>query len=142
MATPWLAALLLAAVAATVESPLPLGELPPQQLAKDRCALVLWERSTRRRVAMAEINPGSMRVLSGGVVATLTEASADGERVIGFAPRARYGVAGLQVETSLAIVANDAAAGGAIVRDGVITVTGSDGVAVVAPVAGIIGCGG
>ncbi len=141
MAFLWGLALLLA-TAAPIESPLPLGELPPQALAKDRCALVLWERSTKRRVAMAEINPGSIRVLSGTAVTMLPETAADGERVIGFAPHARYGDARLQVEISLAIVANDAAAGGAIIRDGVITVTGSDGAAVVAPVAGIVGCGG
>lgn len=140
MAISWLAALILAAAA--IESPLALGELPPQPLAKDRCALVLWERSTKRRVAMVEINPGGIRVLSDGTVATLPEVGADGERVIGFAPHARYGDARLKIETSLAIVANGNGAGGAIVRDGAITVTGSDGVAVVAPVAGIIGCGG
>ena len=144
MATPWIAALLLAAVAApvAVESPLTIGALPPLPLAKDRCALVLWERATRRRVAMIESNPGSVRVLSGGIITALPETSADGERVVGFAPHARYGDARLQVETSLAIVANDSGAGGALIRDGVITVTGSDGVAVVAPVAGIVGCGG
>ena len=144
MATPWIAALLLAAVAAPVamESPLPIGALPPLPLAKDRCALVLWERATRRRVAMIESNPGSVRVLSGGIITALPETSADGERVVGFASHARYGDARLQVETTLAIVANDSGAGGALIHDGVITVTGSDGVAVVAPVAGIVGCGG
>ena len=134
---------LIAAVlaAASPVSPLPLAELPPQPLGPSECALVLWERATGRRVAMLLARPGGIRVFSGGSIRNLPEIAADGDAVVGFVPHARFGDAALQVETSLAITASDAA-GSAIVRDGAITVTGADRMAVVAPVAGIAGCGG
>ncbi len=131
--------LLLLLAAVTAESPLPLAELAPQPLPKGECALVLWERATRRRVVMGFAQPATVLVNSQGVV-TLAQQSGDGDAVMGFRPHAVYASGTLRVELSLAIIANDGGAGGAVVRDGAITVTGADGVAVVAPVAGLVGC--
>jgi hypothetical protein len=140
MATYWLlTALLAAAVTAPVASPLPLTELPTQTLAKDECALVLWERATGRRVAMLMARPEVIRVVIGGVETFLPRTSSDGEPVVGFAPRAQFAGNDIRIATALTIVGNDVA-GSAIVRDGIISVTGSDGVEVIAPVAGIAGC--
>ncbi|KAB7648988.1 hypothetical protein [Polymorphobacter fuscus] len=134
-----LAAFLLAASATPVVSPLPLAELPTQKLAVNECALVLWDRATGRRIAMMLLNPEAIRVVSKGSALALPRKAGEGEAVAGFVPRAEYTDGTLRIVTDLAIVANDTP-GSAIVRDGVISVTDSDGVEVVAPVAGIAGC--
>jgi hypothetical protein len=121
-------------------SPLPLGELPPQVLAKQSCALFLWERATRRRVAMATVTPGRLRVVSGGATVDLAQTAGDGTAVLGFTPQARYAGTGLTVALDLVISPGDNGAGGAVIREGVIAVTGADGTTVVAPVAGLVGC--
>lgn len=140
MAAYWLVmALLVAAGTAPVASPLPLTELPTQTLAKDECALVLWERATGRRVAMLMARPEAIRVVFGGVETLLPRTTSDGEPVVGFAPRAQFSGSNIRIATVLTIVGNDVV-GSAIVRDGIISVTGSDGVEVIAPVAGIAGC--
>lgn len=140
MAATWLLmALLAAAGAAPGASPLPLTELPTQTLAKDECALVLWERATGRRIAMLTPRPEAIRVVVGGVETVLARTGSDGDPIVGFAPRAEFAGGGLRVATVLTIVANNVA-GSAVVRDGVISVTGIDGVEIVAPVAGLAGC--
>ncbi len=131
-------ALLLLAAAAPASSPLPLAELPPQVLAKGSCAMFLWERSSQHRVVMAIAEPATIRV-NAGSVQTLAQAGGDGAPVLGFRPHAVYGDDRLRVELSLAITADDA--GGAIIRDGAITVSMAGGDAVVSPVAGLVGCG-
>lgn len=127
-----------AAPAPDAESPLPLAELPPQVLPAGTCALFLWDRATRRRVLMATTSPSRIRIVHAGSMAVLDATSAEGETVFGFAPRARYKGPGFEIGLDLAIVANDA--GGAVIRDGSITFTAADGGAVVAPVAGLVGC--
>ena len=140
MAASWLLASLLAAGGVPpVASPLPLTELPVQTLAKDACVLVLWERATGKRIAMLTPGPDTIRVAIGGVEIVLGRTGADGDAVIGFAPRAQFAGGPLRIATVLTIVANDVAGSG-LVRDGVISVIGSDGIEVVAPVAGIAGC--
>ncbi len=120
------------------ESPLPLAELPPQVLPVGTCALFLWDRATRHRILMATTSPSRIRIVHAGKLTLVDAASADGEPVFGFAPRARYKAVGFEIGLDLAIVANDA--GGAVIRDGSITFTAADGGAVVAPVAGLVGC--
>lgn len=137
-----LAALLAAAIAppATV---LPLGELPPQVMAKNSCALFLWDRATKHRVVMmiAIPEPATIRVVRNGKTVTLAQIAAEGEPVLGFYPKSSFGDGNLKLDFDLAITRNDGVAGGGIIRDGVLTVTTSDGAAVVAPVAGLVGCG-
>ncbi len=139
----WLIALLLAAAApAAAPSSLPLDELPPQQLGKQSCALFLWERSTRRRLLMAVAAPLHIRVATAGKLRDLDGTPGTGEPVMGFAPRASFGAPPLAISWDLLIIPNDGSVGGAIVRDGTLTVTTADGSAIVAPVAGLIGCAG
>jgi hypothetical protein len=133
------ASLVAAAPAAAPQSPLPLAELPTQVLAVDECALVLWERATGRRIAMITLRPEAIRIASDGGVLVLPKTSAEGDTVAGFPARLRFSDGRMSIMTSLAIVANDVA-GSAIVRDGIISVTGRDGVEVVSSVAGIAGC--
>lgn len=129
-------ALLLASV-------LPLDELPPQVMAKNSCAMFLWDRASKRRVVMmvAVPEPAVVRVASGGKVMALAQIAAEGDKVLGFAPRSRFGDGRFEVAIDVEITANDGVVGGGVVRDGTLTVTQADGVAVVAPVAGLIGCG-
>lgn len=142
-------ALLLASVAATganakpeppalAASALPLAELPPQEMANGSCAMFLWERSTRRRVLMATAQPATVKVIHNGKATLLAQASAENAPVLGFTPIARYAGEAFSIGLDLTIDANEA--GNAIVRDGTLTYTAADGAAVVAPVAGIIGC--
>lgn len=132
-------ALLLAAATPSL-APLPLSELPPQVMAPHSCALFLWDRASRKRVLMALAAPARVRVAQDAAILDLPQARSEGDQVLGFAPRASFGDARLTVAVDLAITANDGAVGGAVVREGTITVTTPDGVAVVAPVAGLVGC--
>lgn len=132
--------LIFAAAALAAASPLPLRELPVQRLTAGDCALVLWERSTGRRVAMLVLRPDGIRIHHDGVVKTLPKISGNESAIGGFAPNARFGDGHIRIATALTIVAGDVA-GSAIIRDGMISVTEADGLEIVAPVAGIAGCG-
>ena len=100
--------------------------------------MFLWERSTRRRVLMATAQPPTAKVIHDGKTTLLALTSADSASVMGFASNAKYTGAAFSIGLDLSVDPNEA--GGAIVRDGTLTYTASDGSAVVAPVAGIIGC--
>jgi hypothetical protein len=134
-----LAALIATSPAVSPQSSLPLAELPTQVLAENECALVLWERGTGKRIAMLTLRPETIRIADAGGVQVLPKVSAEGEPVAGFSARMQFSDGKRSIMTSLAIVANDVA-GSAIVRDGIVSVTGLDGVEVVASVAGIAGC--
>ena len=130
-------ALLMAAVAPSA-SPLGLDELPPQNLAKNSCALFLWDRASQQRVVMATAAPAQILVVRRGKPVVLEQSAASGTTVLGFAPHATYGDGAAQIALDITVVA--AEGGGGVVRDGAITVTAGDGSSIVAPVAGIIGC--
>ncbi|PZN92195.1 MAG: hypothetical protein DCF31_17175 [Alphaproteobacteria bacterium] len=131
--------LLLAAAA--IASALPLGELPPQVLAKDQCAMFLWDRASERRVAMVLVKPLSLRVMRGASVVTLPASDAGtGEPVLGFPSGLRFGDTSGAIAIDAVIVPNDGGTGG-VVRDAIITMTLPTGEAIVAPVAGLVGCG-
>lgn len=119
-------------------SALGLSELPPQQLAPNSCALFLWDRTSEQRIVMAVARPAMVRVVRGGSTRDLAQLAADGGEVLGFAPHARYGAAGLTIGLDLEITPSEG--GGAVIRSGTVTVTEADGSAVVAPVAGLVGC--
>jgi hypothetical protein len=129
---------LLLATAAPLASPLGLDELPPQTLAKNTCALFLWDRASQQRVVMATAAPAQIMVMRRGKPVVLAQSGASGTAVLGFAPNAIYGEGAAQIAVDIIVVA--AEGGGGVVRDGAITVTGGDGSSIVAPVAGIIGC--
>ena len=130
-------ALLLAALAPSA-SPLGLDELPPQTLAKNSCALFLWDRASQQRVLMATAAPAQIMVMRRGKPVVLARAQSSGTAVLGFAPHATYGDGTAQIALDITVVA--AEGGGGVVRDGAITVTAGDGSSIIAPVAGIIGC--
>ncbi len=132
-----LLALLLAA-AAPLASPLGLDELPPQTLARNSCALFLWDRASQQRVVMATAAPAQIMVMRRGKPVVLPQSGASGTAVLGFAPHATYGDGAAQIALDITVFA--AEGGGGVVRDGAITVTAGDGSSIVAPVAGIIGC--
>lgn len=117
---------------------LPLAELPPQKLARGSCALVLWDKASRRRVAMATREPTALRIVHNGTLQLLAPTDAGGLAVAGFAPEAGFAGGGIRLRWQLAI---DSVAGGGIVRDGSLALTLADGTEIVTPVAGLIGCG-
>jgi hypothetical protein len=134
-----IAALIALQVAAAAPAAGPLSELPPQQLEPGRCALFLWDKASRQRIAMLSASPtASLRARIDGQLTDLPQASASGSAVMGFAPTARYRSAARQLDVALTILPTGS--GGAVVRDGSLTITESDGSALVIPVAGILGC--
>ncbi|OYQ24034.1 hypothetical protein CHU93_16550 [Sandarakinorhabdus cyanobacteriorum] len=134
-----IAALIALQVAAAAPAAGPLTELPPQQLEPGRCALFLWDKASRQRIAMLSASPtASLRARIDGQLIDLPQASASGSAVMGFAPNARYRSAARQLDVAVTILPTGS--GGAVVRDGSLTVTEADGSALVIPVAGILGC--
>lgn len=123
---------------APIPVPGPLSELPPQTLEPGRCALFLWDKASRQRIAMLSPAPAALRARIDGQLTDLPQASASGTAVMGFAPTARYRSAARQFDVALTILPTGT--GGAVVRDGTLTITESDGSALVIPVAGILGC--
>ena len=115
-----------------------LAELPPQQLAPGQCALCLWDRASGRRIAMLGRTPPILRLQRDGRALDLPVEARDGEAVMGFAPHSRFRQANRIYDVRLTIL--PATAGGAVVRDGSLTITETDGSAVVLPVAGLAGC--
>jgi hypothetical protein len=118
--------------------PAPFSELPQQVLAPGQCALFLWDRASGKRIAMLGRTPALLRAIIDGRSTDLPAEASEGEAVMGFAPVSRYRSAARQLEVRLTIL--PATAGGAVVRDGSLTITQADGSAVVLPVAGLAGC--
>ncbi len=132
-----IAALMALQLAAATPAP-PLGELPQQELTAGQCALFLWDRASGKRVAMLIPSPPSLRALIDGRLTDLPREAADGSAVMGFAPNSRYRSASRSFDVRLTIL--PATTGGAVVRDGSLTITENDGSALVLPVAGLAGC--
>ncbi|WP_439546908.1 hypothetical protein [Sandarakinorhabdus sp.] len=132
-----IAALIAAQLAAT-SLPAGLTELPPQPLPAGECALFLWDRASTKRFAMLGRNPALLRLMIDGQINDLPVIATEGTAVLGFAPTSRYRSATRSYEVRLTIL--PATAGGAVVRDGSLTITESDGSALVLPVAGLAGC--
>lgn len=131
-------AALIALQLATAQAAGPLTELPPQVLEPGRCALFLWDKSSRQRIAMLTTTPAALRARIDGTLTDLPQDSASGTAVMGFAPTARYRSAARLFDVVLSIVPTGS--GGAVVRDGSLTITQADGSALVLAVAGILGC--
>ena len=132
-------AALIALQVAAVQPAAPFSELPPQPLESGRCALFLWDKASRQRIAMLATTPTpSLRARIDGQLVDLPQAGASGSAVMGFAPATRYRSASRQFDVAMTILPTGT--GGAVVRDGSITVTETDGSALVIPVAGILGC--
>ena len=135
-----IAALFAAALAGAIDLVgLPLGELPPQVLPPQSCALFLWDRASRRRIVMAVANPATVSVIVDGKPLTFAATGAgEGDAVMQFAPRRRFGNDTIEISLDLAITASEG--GGAVIRDGTVSFARRGGDTVVAPVAGLIGC--
>ncbi|MFZ4383187.1 MAG: hypothetical protein ACOYO0_14615, partial [Sandarakinorhabdus sp.] len=131
-------ATLIAAQLAAASLPAGLSELPPQPLPTGECALFLWDRASTRRFAMLGRNPPLLRLMIDGEINDLPVTTTEGAPVLGFAPVSRYRSATRSYEVRLTIL--PATAGGAVVRDGSMTITEADGSALVLPVAGLAGC--
>lgn len=139
MILPMLLLLAQAAPALPPSSPAMLAELPPQTLARGRCALFLWDRASGKRVAMMTADPAQLRLAApGGKVQDLPREQAQGDAVLGFAPVSQYRDSMRGFEIRLTIL--PATAGGALVKDGSISITDANGSTVVVPVAGLAGC--
>jgi hypothetical protein len=131
-------AALLAFQIAAATLPAPFTELPQQEVAPGTCALFLWDRASGQRIAMLIPGPPGLRAVIDGRITDLPRDAAEGDAVMGFAPISRYRSAARRLEVRLTIL--PATSGGAVVRDGSLTITEADGSALVLPVAGLAGC--
>jgi hypothetical protein len=82
--------------------------------------------------------PATLRAIIDGRSTDLPAEQREGEEVMGFAPISRFRSANRSFEVRLTIL--PATVGGAVVRDGSLTITEADGSALVLPVAGLAGC--
>ena len=126
------------ATATPAPVPAPFAELPPQLLEAGQCALFLWDRGSGKRIAMLGRTPPVLRAIIDGRSTDLPAEASEGETILGFAPVSRYRSVSRSFEVRLTIL--PATAGGAVVRDGSLTITQTDGSAIVLPVAGLAGC--
>lgn len=133
-------ALLLLAAAPVVDGT-PLGVLAPQALPANGCAAYLFTADgTKRFVAMARADTGTLRlVVDGGTIdaARGTQAGASG---FGFAATTEYRGAGLTATLDLTTEPRANLTAGATVPQATLRLDreGKDGIAV--PLVGIIGC--
>ncbi|WP_310475132.1 hypothetical protein [Sandarakinorhabdus sp.] len=118
--------------------PPPFSELPQQVLESGQCALFLWDRGSGKRIGMLNRTPPLLRAIIDGRSTDLPVEAREGDEVMGFAPISRFRSATRSFEVRLTIL--PATAGGAVVRDGSLTITETDGSAIVLPVAGLAGC--
>jgi hypothetical protein len=118
-----------------------LDELPPQDLARGQCALVLWaQRGTPTRIVMTLSQPAVARIRLSGRLMDLARVSQNGEAVHGQFPSQAY--RGEGVSLSLSFTAENASplTGGAVVPSAVVELVDGNGWTSVIPAAGIIAC--
>lgn len=119
----------------------PLAELPPQTLAPGQCALFLWERApSARRLAMLSAAPPFARVMTATGLRDLAQTGGAGEPRFGLTPEASYADGALSLSVDLRFEEAQGLVGGALARDGALSVATAGGETVVIPVAGILGC--
>lgn len=137
-----LTALLLALMADTPVSGLPIYVLPKQALPAKGCAAYLFIKGeTPVFVAMASADPAQLRVSIGGALTDVARTGqAGGGGGYGFAGVTEYAGGGVTAVLDMKIEARADLKDGAAVRDATLRIdkTGQD--SVVVAVAGIIGC--
>lgn len=124
------------------QSEFPLKELPQQSVNTDECGLALWARGQGAQRIFFAVNARRFAVIN--FDGQQIQLSAQHERkalVRGFSQTQFYEGAGLAVALDLTIETRQDVIAGAVVREGVLTLTqGSSGRALVVPVVGVIGC--
>ncbi|MEG3124838.1 hypothetical protein [Sphingomonas sp. GB1N7] len=136
-----LTALLLALMADTPVSGLPIDVLPKQALPAKGCAAYLFIKGeTPVFVAMASADPAQLRVSIGGALTDVARTGQTGGGGYGFAGVTEYAGGGVTAVLDMKIEARADLKDGAAVRDATLRIdkTGQD--SVVVAVAGIIGC--
>jgi hypothetical protein len=118
-----------------------LAELPPQRVEKGACAMVLWERGSRRRIAFwPAAGALTLGLESGPVRLAPVPGSGSGAPVLGLLPKAGFGGEGLAAVIEVEVTTSEATPRSAAVPDGVLRLTGPGGEEMLVPVAGVIGC--
>lgn len=120
---------------------LTLAELPPQTLAPGQCAMFLWDRGRRQRIAMwTAAGPLTLALTDGPAMLAPEPGSGSGTPVLGLLPEARF--SGVAASAALDVsITPDTTGKSATISEGVLTLTEPGGEALVIPVAGLIGCG-
>ena len=130
----------LLAVAAAVDGT-PLGVLAPQALPAKGCASYLFTADgTKRFVAMASAEAGTLRLVLDGTTVDAARGTQTGAAGYGFAASTEYRGADLSATLELTAAPRAELTAGAAVPAATLRVdrAGKDGVAV--PLVGIIGC--
>jgi hypothetical protein len=126
---------------ATMTSGPVLGELPPQDLARGQCALVLWaQQMPPQRVFVSLNDPAIARVDVGGKVVELARVSQSGQPLFGQFPKTHYRGGGLSLDVSFVADKAKELNGGAVVSSALVEYVDAQGWTTVIPAAGLIGC--
>ena len=136
-----LTALLLALMADTPGSGLPIDVLPKQALPAKGCAAYLFIKGeTPVFVAMASADPAQLRVSIGGALTDVARTGQTGGGGYGFAGVTEYAGGGVTAVLDMKIETRADLKDGAAVRDATLRIDRAGQDSVVMAVAGIIGC--
>lgn len=119
-----------------------LGPIGRQALPARGCAAYLWSALPRRElVAMATAEPGVLRLKVDGRTVDVARAGGTGAAGFGFAERTEYRGADVSAVLDLSVQTRRDLTGGAVVPSATLRVERPGRDVLVAPVAGLIGCG-
>lgn len=119
-----------------------LGAIGRQALPETGCAAYLWDNAPERRlVAMATAEPARLRLRIDGQTIDLARAGQQGAAGYGFAGVTDYAGGDLRVALDMSVQARADLSGGAVVPAATLRVERPGRDVLVAPVAGLIGCG-
>ena len=130
----------LALLAAAIDGT-PLSVLAPQALPAKGCAAYLFSGDgSKRFVAMASAEAGTLRLVLDGATVDATRSSQTGASGYGFAASTEYRGEALTATLDLTSAPRSDLTAGAVVPEATLTVdrAGKDGI--VTPLVGIIGC--
>lgn len=124
------------------QSEFPLKELAQQQVGTDECGLALWARSRDAQRIFFAVNTRRFALINfDGQEIALPAQHTRKALVRGFSQNQLYEGSGLTIALDLTIETRQDVIAGAVVRDGVLTLTqGQSGRTLVVPVVGVIGC--
>jgi len=119
-----------------------LGTLPAQKMDAGSCGLFLWSRGDRRELLLFSGggNAVNARVMFDGTIVTAPRTLADGASVLGQFERQTFQAGGLNIELTSTFERRPGLGRGALVPQGSMRLTQTDGWELVVPVVGLVGC--
>lgn len=131
------------ALALLIQEAPSLGPIGRQALPAKGCAVFLWSNAARRElVAMALADPAVLRLQLDGKSVDVARATAQGAAGFGFSTLTEYRGAEIVAVLDMSVEVRRDLTGGAVVPAASLRIERPGRDVLVAPVAGLIGCGG